>query len=745
MTPKTRQASAAALEHIPALDGIRAVAVLAIIATHSIAAVPGAFLGVDTFFALSGYLITSLLVREWLDSRALAVTHFWSRRVRRLLPALFVMLMAVGVGAALWPKVFSTPALRGDTVATVFQVANWHSVVQHAQYAEDFSRASASPLQHTWSLAIEEQFYLVWPLVVLGVLVLGRRRRPHSRANSPGTDVADDGTLFYEVPARPDPGLRADRHRLTALFSLASAGALVSAIWMAVITNPSSDLTRSYYGSDTRAQSILVGAALALACALWGPVRRGRVRAGLWAVGICGVVVTLWLWLVLSQSSLWAYRGGFFLAAVSTAAVIACVANLPHHPITAVLGWKPLRYVGKISYGMYLWYVPTLLVLSPTRTHLSAYPLLVVRIGVIIAIATASAYLVELPIRRGQLPTWWTSLAIPTAATLAVLTTFLATVEAPGAAAASARLQHREDAVTAAALTGARRAVASTTAAPVKVLIVGDSLAGTLGVGFGRVMAEYDAVAVNEGSPGCSLSMDNLVHVLWFTDPPGAPCKAGDPSALLDQWRAWVDQWNPDVVVYMARSDVLDQQVGVAWTHIGEAGFSSYLADRFRQAVAVLGSRGARVVMLTSPYYDSGVQPGGAPWPEDDPARVEADNAVMKAVASSSRRRSTKLPAGLSEGDSKVTNVQRALTVIDVGSWLSPGRQYSPLVDGVTARCNDGVHFTVAGGELVAKRLLPEIVALGRSHQLASPAGSWSGDLAVAPPYWYSKLPCPTT
>ena len=109
-----------------------------------------------------------------------------------------------------------------------------------------------------------------------------------------------------------------------------------------------------------------------------------------------------------------------------------------------------------------------------------------------------------------------------------------------------------------------------------KVLIVGDSVAGTLGVGLGRVMAQYGVVAVNEGSPGCSVSMDQLVKVLWFTDPPGKPCVNGDPDALFAQWRAWVDQFNPDVVIYMARSDVLDQEVDSTWTNIGEPSFDSY-------------------------------------------------------------------------------------------------------------------------------------------------------------------------
>jgi len=247
-------------------------------------------------------------------------------------------------------------------------------------------------------------------------------------------------------------------------------------------------------------------------------------------------------------------------------------------------------------------------------------------------------------------------------------------------------------------------------------------------------MAQYGVVAVNEGSPGCSVSMDELVQVLWFTDPPGAPCVNGDPDALFAQWRTWVDQFNPDVVIYLARSEVLDQEVNSTWTHLGEPAFDSYLADRFHQAIDVLGSRGAHVVLLTSPFFDTGVEPSGSPWPEDDPSRVTTDNQIIESMVDtpagpaggSDARPARGLFSGIF-GNSKVT-------VIDAGAWLSPEGHYSVTVD--------GVHLTVAGGEWLAKRILPFVSLLGKAHQAASPSGAWSGNLALTPPSWYSKLPC---
>jgi lysophospholipase L1-like esterase len=241
--------------------------------------------------------------------------------------------------------------------------------------------------------------------------------------------------------------------------------------------------------------------------------------------------------------------------------------------------------------------------------------------------------------------------------------------------------------------------------------------------------------------------------VLWFTDPPGDPCKNGDPAALLAQWRAWVNQFNPDVVIYLARSEMLNQEVNSSWTNLGSPAFDTYLSGRFHQAIDALDSRGAHVVLLTSPFYNSGLQPSGSIWPEDDPSRVTTDNQIiesMSAAPASAGRHGARAPGtGGSKGSSRSrTKAPRLfsgngrVTVIDVGAWLSPGGKYATTVDGVKARCNDGVHFTAAGGEWVAKRILPVVSLLGRAHQASSPTGTWSGDLALTPPSWYSKLPC---
>jgi hypothetical protein len=435
---------------------------------------------------------------------------------------------------------------------------------------------------------------------------------------------------------------------------------------------------------------------------------------------------------------------------------------------------------------MYLWYWPTLLVLSASRVHMDGVRLLVVRLVVIGALAAASAHFVELPIRRGRLKTLPIAIVMPAAAGLAVLTVSVSTVGVVGAsasqqAAAGTALPTSRGVAPATAPGGgsATSLFAATAGPPVKALIVGDSVAGTLGVGLGRLSAQYGVVAVNEGSPGCSVSMDKLVQVFFFVGPPANPCRIGDPAALISQWRAWIDQWNPDVVVYVARGDVLNQEIGSSWQHIGEPSFDSYLAGRFREAVNVLGSRGAHVIVLTSPYYSTGAQPNGSAFPEDDPTRVVADNRIIGEIGAGGTRtghlttprvaasgsgapggsdgtasgvggvveRVGGLVGGLAGGHGGASGAGPTanpgdVTVIDLGGWVSPGGRYVTSVDGVTMRCADGVHFTVPGGEWVARRLLPEVAALGRAHQAASPSGSWSGNVAQVPPSWYAKTPC---
>ncbi|MHB1629149.1 MAG: acyltransferase family protein, partial [Bacilli bacterium] len=312
--------------YMAGLDGLRALAVFAVIAYHlNLAWAPGGLLGVDVFFVLSGYLITDLLVAQWERSGRLELKDFWRRRARRLLPALLVMLVVV----VAWITIFERaqlPPLRGDVVAAMLFVSNWWYTFHHVSYFARFG--PPSPLGHLWSLAVEEQFYLLWPLALaLGLRGVPRRRR---------------------------------------LVWLTLASALASALAMALIYQPGVDPSRVYYGTDTRAFALLIGAALAL---VW-PSRKlsatvsSRARLALDLTGGVGLLVVFFMIWRTNQYEVFLYRGGMVLLSVAAAAVVATLAH-PASRLSRALGWKPLKWLGVRSYGIYLWHYPVIVLTSP--------------------------------------------------------------------------------------------------------------------------------------------------------------------------------------------------------------------------------------------------------------------------------------------------------------------------------------------------------------------------------------------
>ncbi|HSZ36849.1 MAG TPA: acyltransferase, partial [Acidimicrobiales bacterium] len=368
-----------ALRFVPGLDGLRGVAVLAVMAFHAgVGAVSGGLLGVDMFFVLSGFLVTSLLLAEYARTNTIKLLAFWARRARRLLPALLVLLIGIGAYARWVGGGIPPSQLRGDAFFTLIYSANWHFIASGQDYFVRFG--ALSPLLHTWSLAVEEQFYLVWPLIALFVLRRFGRR---------GLGWA------------------------AGIIGLASA-ALCAWLYL-----EGASINRLYYGTDTRAQSIMVGAVLAVLVpmtvgasnlgrdasampsappphASWYPTRAGTIAV----VGLAGAAALLWALHAVRGDGALLYEGGFLLVALSTAAVIASTVELPRATLTRALCFRPLRYTGRISYGLYLYHWPLFLVLDGTRTGLSGAPLLAVRFAATFGVAALSYRFVELPVRR---------------------------------------------------------------------------------------------------------------------------------------------------------------------------------------------------------------------------------------------------------------------------------------------------------------------------------------------------------
>ena len=354
--------------YMPGLDGLRAIAVLAVIAFHEqLGWAQGGLLGVGVFFTLSGYLITSLLLSQWSKTSGMNLGDFWLRRARRLLPALFVMLAVVTAWITIADRA-RLSSLRGAVAAAATYWSNWYLIAKNQSYFARF--APPAPLDHLWSLAVEEQFYLLWPGMLLLALLALRRI---SRSASPA---------WLALP--------------TLLL------AVISAVEMTALYRPGFDPTRIYEGTDTRAFGLLIGAALAMA---W-PVRRAadpprRVRFALDVTGIAGLGVIFVMFWKVSQYSPFAYRGGLVLLSVATAAVVA-IAACPASVVGMALAWRPLRWIGVRSYGIYLWHYPVIVLTSPANSR-EDLPRAAVQVAVAIGLAALSWRFVEEPIRQGAL------------------------------------------------------------------------------------------------------------------------------------------------------------------------------------------------------------------------------------------------------------------------------------------------------------------------------------------------------
>jgi peptidoglycan/LPS O-acetylase OafA/YrhL len=359
---------------MPGLDGLRALAVLAVIAYHlGFGWAPGGLLGVGVFFTLSGYLITDLLLAGPLSGHG-RLRDFWFARARRLLPALFVMLAVVVV----WVAVIGPgqpPQFGKAVAAAALYVSNWQLIFQHVSYFARFG--PPSPLNHLWSLGVEEQFYILWPLLLLVGLRFVRERTAHA-------------------------GLRPRLAAVTLLLACASAAE------MALLFHPSLDPSRLYFGTDTRAFELLAGAALAMvwpSARLKATVARGTQRL-LELVGLVGLVaVGLLVWRT-NEYSPFLYRGGFVLLSLATVLVLAALVH-PACRLGRVLGIAPLRWIGVRSYGIYLWHVPILVLTTPAAQHQTQLWRAALQVAATLVVAGLSWHFVEQPIRRGALARLW--------------------------------------------------------------------------------------------------------------------------------------------------------------------------------------------------------------------------------------------------------------------------------------------------------------------------------------------------
>jgi len=648
------------IPHQPALDGLRGAAVLAVVLYHGEFGMfghqlaLGGFLGVDAFFVLSGYLITSLLLAEWRTSGTIKLGEFWSRRARRLLPALFVGLGLVIIYALFFAKPDNLDQIRWDGIATLFYVSNWRFVFAETSYFTQFM--FKSPLQHMWSLAIEEQWYLIWPLVVLGVLRW--------------------------------------RNSIRAVFWVTFGLGIASVFWMAYKWSqlaPGADPSRVYFGTDTRAQSLLVGAALGAAVAggLKTTTVRSQTLSGWLGLGVGGMLLIYWI--RTPDSAEWIYSGGFLFLALGVAYVIFASTqpgNGMTNPIRSALSLGPLRWLGLISYGIYVYHWPIFMILNVERLHISGMRLLVVRLLATIGLATLSYIYLEKPIRYGALQRIRFSPALlPITAVLTLLAMFAVTANAHS----TLGFENERDLANRPA-----PSVPATSkgggAPPSRVLLIGDSVGHNLALGFeGEINDNSDVRLWNQGILWCELIIAPRLEK-GKEQAPSDTC-----VGWKQKWGAAVSQYRPDLVVLdVGAWEIFDRKIDGNWIEFGTPEFDQMLSAKLQEVIDTATAGGAPIALLTSPYFERDDGVSTSEWTQNDRRRVDHFNDLLRQLAAKS------------ENKGKVL-------VIELGRWICPDS--GPCrneIDGVKVR-DDGLHYG-PGAKVVAAWLAPQFRQLALEH-----------------------------
>ena len=536
------------LPHLPALDGLRGVALAGVLLFHTRGALPGGYLGVELFFVLSGYLITALLLAEQSSTGRIDLKRFWTRRARRLMPALLAFLVAIAGYAAWVARRADLDALRSDALATLAYVANWRAVWANKSYWALF--AAPSPLEHTWSLAIEEQFYVFWPLIVM-VALRWRGRR--------------------------------------ALWAVSLGLASLSVVAMFLVYDPA-NTAHAYMGTDTRAIGLLMGAMLAMALPPGTSLPTRTQRAVNW-LAIAGAAVLALAWWKLEGQAPLLYRGGLYGTDLAALAVIAAAATSHRGLIARILTWAPLRGLGTLSYGAYLWHWPAFVLLSPERLPWHPVALIAAQYAATFAISIVSYYFLEKPIRTRGVPFGRPMIVVPAA--FAAVTLLLVLTTSPPAA--------KKGATTIASMATPGRPI-------YRLLLVGDSTANALGWTI-RVAQVPGTNVELRGKDGL-----NLVN----------------ESELETPWSAAVKELHPHVCVVVVNGAYLygfpeggewRRACYPKWNERFEAGLQRRLADVTTESVPVW--------VTTTPY------PLGSYDNESFRAQADCVNASIRRVVAS--------------------------------------------------------------------------------------------------------------
>ena len=647
------------LRHVPALDGLRGVAVAVVVAFHA-GHLTGGWLGVDVFFVLSGYLISRLLLVEHAAAGRIDLKRFWGRRARRLLPALFCVVVVLAIAERVRHRTEGPAGARWDVIGALTYTSNWVRLRGGAGYWSQFGPPSL--FEHFWSLAIEEQFYVFWPLVMIG---LTRLRR--------------------------------------SLTTLALAGLTVAAaVWSLVWFNHTMDASRVYMGTDTRAYALLVGATIA-SVSEWKPQLLRWVK---WVGPVAGLVLAVAFGL-LDGTRLVTYQGGLLGCTVAAALVVVAVTSGPSR-FGRLLAVPPLRWLGARSYGIYLWHWPVFAGLGVVGQDSVALWRIAVGVAASLAIAEVSYRLIEMPIRRRGLSVVRWRPTMPVAGVIAAIAAVVAVlppVAGDDMSPAQARPQGsvslstqpiivRGDLAAASASVpapdevGAVDAVSMSTVAdplgpPTRVLVVGDSVGWNLGEQMIADQLGNNLEVRNIAVPGCPPS---YTAVRRRRDPGSVPLDFGEEcSEQVSAYPFAVNEFRPDVSLVIFGAPLLEQNeiAPDVWSSPCQESFDTWYRLTLEQIVAALGAHNGRVVLVSQAYYRGEVT-GRTPLYDD---QTDCQNRVAKALADSNP----------------------AIVNVDLGAWTCPTRECLVERDGIELR-PDGTHFLGPAARMVNGWLFSQVL-----------------------------------
>ncbi|CAN5626086.1 acyltransferase family protein [soil metagenome] len=680
-----------AIPHLPALDGLRAIALVAVLCFHAgFSWISGGYLPLSAFFVLSGFLITALLLVERTRTGRIDLRAFWGRRARRLVPAIVVTFGLIALFLAFGVD-YEVPGVVGDGVSALGWVTNWRFILSDRVYADAF--ADPSPFQHFWSLAVEEQFYLVMPVLAAAMLAVKRGRR-WPLAVVVGALIGASVLITQAVHSPGDPPLRA------------------------------------YFGTDTRAAELLVGVGLALVLIKGSGLRRIRglvPRVALDVAGTAALAATVYAWFVVAEFDDRLYEGGLLLIALLAALVVAA-GTQPGTVVARVLSLRPLVALGRISYGVYLFHWPLFLWFDAERTGLDQWPLFLFRMAITISLAAVSYRFLERPIMQGRLPrrvalVGWANASVAVLALVVVaaaalpstgITLRTAAADEPPRIVSPTTAPRSSTSLTAPA--GADPAASSTTAPPataapggeapppspgddpvgssttapagppppLKVLVVGDSIAQNFATGLETWIERHGQMIMYDVSIiSCGFARGGTLHA-----PDGSVIP---PYTECDNWAVdyprYIAEFDPDVVLVHSGFTELYDRRQPEWSVVkspGDPVFDDFIVQESVGALRVLGSAGAKILYSNGPCINRYDFLGA----EEGNRRIDYFNgALLPRMAG---------PSGAQ--------------MIDLHRELCPSGSYTDSYAGIGGARPDTIHLHDEAAAVLAERWLAPIV-----------------------------------